>query len=85
MIGSKTDQAAFAEDLAVLAAQLNDDGTRIPDAYKYAYMAEFDEAIKWSQRRSPMAALLHTDTEQFHPAAKACFELSKSLIRILRV
>lgn len=69
LMQSARDNAAFAADLAGLAEELIDDNIRLPAAYKYSHMAEFNEAIKWSQRRTPMAALLRTDTD-FHSAAK---------------
>lgn len=75
MRGSKGDQAAFAADLAALAAQLTDDGTHIPDAYTYAYMAEFDEAITRTRRDSPITKMLQIDTAKAHPAAKVALQL----------
>ena len=42
----------------------------IPSHYKYSHKAEFNEALHWKKPRSPMAALLRTDTDDFHPAEK---------------
>lgn len=64
--GSKGDQAAFAGNLAALAAQLAENDTFIPDLYTFAYMAEFSEAILWSQRLSPIAAPQRTDMDESH-------------------
>lgn len=62
-----SESKATAEDIAALAADFQDG---IPAAYQFAYTAEFNEAIVWSHRRSPMAASLRTDTDDSHSAAK---------------
>lgn len=82
--GSKGDQAAFAGDLAVLAAQLADDGDNVSDRYTFAYVAEFSDAIHWSQHRPPVAALQHTDTDtdKSHSTAKVLSDTSNDTVLI---